>query len=650
MADIGIDLGTTNSAVAHLRNTPEIIENRSHQTTPSAVAFDEDEGELLVGHSAKDQAMVLPSVLSVKRHMGTDKTFKLGGKSYGPEELSAVILKDLIQAAKDRLNEPIDSAVITIPAYFNTAQNEATKKAGELAGVKNVRLLAEPIAAALAHGGEDMVLVYDLGGGTFDVAIIDCYDYKMVSLDGDNYLGGDDFDARLMAHLDKQVKEKFQVSIEDDPQAKQMAKSACEKAKKALSEKATTKIFFQSQIKGKPINISLKVTREEFEEMIKDLVDRTLEKVENAIKLAAKGDAEISGKQDIGTVMLVGGSTYIPLVQRRLTEFFGKEPSKKINPDLAVSLGAAVHTASGAAKKGEHRLLLRPAPVVTAEKGVKLSGRTTPGSRVEVTGGATTSSGEADQTGKFQLACDLKPNAVNDITVTATSPGGEKRTGGCQVRHDEKHSGKAEFGHRPGKKVGGGKTARPFGIAVTGQDYQLGVIIPSQTDIPHVATNQDYAMTSNEPNQAGKVPIMVFEGDIPFAPLNTLLGVVILETAATPSTQERLDIKFHLTEDRLLKVTARLADYPDQLVTAELRCESPTGEKLHVLDRADRVLNVHSDKMRPEEKAKLKKSRQALLDVCEQFRREPKEDRYEQIKKIGVGLREDLDRIEAACG
>jgi len=648
MADIGIDLGTTNSAVAYLRNTPQIIENHGHQTTPSVVAFDEDESEMLVGHSAKDQAMVLPSVLSVKRHMGTDKRFKLGSEKYGPEDISAMILKDLIQAAKERLNEPIDSAVITIPAYFSGAQNEATKKAGEKAGIKSVRLLAEPIAAALAYGGEDMMLVYDLGGGTFDVAIIDCYDHKMLSSDGNNFLGGDDFDARLMAHLDKKIGEKFGVSIEDDPQAKQMAKVACEKTKLSLSEKSSTKLFFQSQIKGKPVNINLKVTREEFEEMIKDLIDQTLDKVQNAIDMAAKKGGNFGGKEDIGTVMLVGGSTYIPLVQRRLQEVFGKEPSKKINPDLAVALGAAVHTASGPAKKDEHRIVLRPAPVVTAETSVNLSGRTTPGSRIEATGGATTASAEADKAGKFQLTCELKANATNDITVAATSPSGERRSGGCQIRHDEKHTGKAEIAPRGGKKVGGGVTPRAHGIGLSGQDNLLGIVIPAQTDIPHIVKTQDYAMTCSRPNMPGVLHLEVYEGDIPYAPLNTQLGVAVLESEATPSTSEVMDIKFELTEDRLLRVTARLVNYPDQKVTVELACKSPSGEKLHVIDRAERVLNVYAEKLRPEEKAKLKKARQALIDVCEQFKREPKDDRYKQIKKIGQELREDLERIESA--
>ena len=208
MADIGIDLGTTNSAVAHLQNEPKIIENQGRATTPSVIAY--DDSEILIGQPAKDLAMVLPSVSSVKRHMGTDKRFTLGGKEYSPEEISAKIIEELKRVAEERLEEPVDSAVITIPAYFSGAQKEATKRAGEIAGLKNIRLLAEPIAAALAYRSEDIVLVYDLGGGTFDVAIIDCFDYNMIGLAGDNYLGGDVFDSRLMAHLAKEVKEKFE--------------------------------------------------------------------------------------------------------------------------------------------------------------------------------------------------------------------------------------------------------------------------------------------------------------------------------------------------------------------------------------------------------------------------------------------------------
>ena len=462
MAEVGIDLGTTNSEVAHLRNRPEIIENRGNPMTPSVVAW--DDGEILVGQSAKDHAMVLPSVVSVKSHMGTDKKFSLGDKTYEPAEISAMILRELKRAAEEKLGEPVDSAVITIPAYFSGAQNDATKRAGEMAGLQNVRLLAEPIAAALAYGAEDLVLVYDLGGGTFDVAIIDCSDYKMLGLDGDNHLGGDNFDDRLIAHLAKEVKAKFDVDIESSPESKQLAKTQCEKAKRELSDREQTKVVYQTAIDGKMVNLSLKVTRLEFESLISDLVDSTIEKVKGAIAKAKEKDQSFSEK-DIQTILLVGGSTYVPIVRRKVAEFFGKEPSTKVNPDLAVALGAAIHSAAGPVRKGVHRVRIEPLPLVTANVQCKIEGRTTSGARIEARGGATTANTVADERGKFSLTIDLIPDTTNDITVAAISPDGEERKNGFQIRHDSTFTGQEEKGHRKTVGVGGGVLPRTLGYS-----------------------------------------------------------------------------------------------------------------------------------------------------------------------------------------
>ena len=648
MADIGIDLGTTNSAVAYLRNTPEIIENEGRQTTPSVVAWDED--EMLVGQSAKDMAMVLPSAVSVKRDMGTDKTYELGGKTYTPVAVSAMILKALKEAAEKRLEEPIDSAVITIPAYFHGAQKEATKQAGEEAGLKAVRLLAEPIAAALSYGAEDTVLVYDLGGGTFDVAIIDCFDLKMLSLDGDNYLGGDDFDNRLMSHLGKAVKEQAGVDIESEPEAKQKAKAECERAKIELSVKERATIVYQPVISGKPVNVRLKVTREQFEGLIMDLVDRTIEKVASAIAKATENDKSFS-KDTINTVLLVGGSTYIPVVQRRLAEYFGREPSHKVNPDLAVALGAAVHTAAGPVEKGTHRLTLDPVDTVTPETEVKVKGRTSPGAQVQVTGGAAPVSCTASESGRFTFTIELVPGKINTISVVATSTGGEERKGGFEVRHDATFSGIQQAGRRKSGVVGGGLLPRSLGIRLGAQDDRLGVLVPADSEIPlSVKNDRDFGMRVGSPNTPGYLMIELYEGDLPFAPLNTLLGTVRLETPPVPSTEEPLEFGVQVTEDHLVTVTARLVNFPDRMVTAKLGFGSPSGGKLHVLELAERVLRIHKDKLRPEEKAKLNKSHQGLKDLCQQFEREETPERYQRIRELGEQLRADLDRIEGAYG
>lgn len=646
MADVGIDLGTTNSAISYLRNRPEIIENEGRATTPSAVAL--DEGEILVGQAAKDNAMMLPSVISVKRHMGTDKRFDLGGKEYSAEDISAMILTNLKGAAEKRLGEPVDAAVLTIPAYFSGAQKEATQRAGELAGLKEVRLLAEPIAAALAFGAEDVVLVYDLGGGTFDVAIIDCFDYKMISLDGDNYLGGDDLDARLVAHLAKEIQEKHGVDIEEDAQAMQAAKAECERVKKELSTSTRSTIRFMSMVNGQPVNMMLKVTREEFEGMIEELIDRTLEKVENAIKLAQEKD-EAFTKDEIQTVLLVGGSTYVPYVQKRLTDYFGFEPSKQINPDLAVSLGAAVHTASGPQAKDIHRIRIDPVAETTSNGTVELKGRTTSGATVVVNGGAAPATVVAGDNGRFKVTVELSPDAINEITVSATDQNGEVRKSGFGIRHDSKFSGEEVEGRRKTTGVGGGVLPRTLGIGLTGDETcpnRLAVIIPAQTDIPCSVVTTDYCITSSVPNTPGSAQLDIYEGEIAYAPLNTRLASLSMETAASPSTQEPVEITFQVTEDHLLTVRAQMVNFPDRVVSTEVKCQACEGSQLHVVERTERVLNQYADKLRPEEKSKINKLKQGLLDLNAAWVKDPDASRFTKIKSMGEELRTALDGIE----
>jgi molecular chaperone DnaK (HSP70) len=644
MAEVGIDLGTTTSGIAVLRNVPQVIEVRGRQLIPSVVAWDPDAGEMLVGHSAKDQSIVLDSVISVKRHMGTDKKFDLGGKSYKPEEISALILGELKRAAEEKLGESVESAVITIPAYFSEAQNEATKKAGERAGFKSVRLLAEPIAAALAYGAEEKVLVYDLGGGTFDVAIIDCFDFTMLGLDGDNWLGGDDFDNRLIAHLAKEVKAKAGVELEASKEARQLAKLECERVKIDLSSRQESRIRFQTVINEKFVNLNMKVTREEFEVLIMELVDRSITKVQSALDGAKKKDPAFT-KESIETVLLVGGSTYVPLVQKKVTDFFGREPSKKVNPDLAVTLGAAVHTASGPAQKGVHRVRLDPMPLETSKSSCNVKGRTTSCAKVEVRGGATTASGEADADGKFLFTIELIPDKTNDIEIVCTDDKGEERKSGFQIRHDSNFDGQ-ELKPRKAANVGGGLLARSLGIGL--KDNRLGLIVPEQTPLPCSVEALNYCIVSSSPGAPGSVLLRMYEGDIPCAPLNTHLGEAELKTGAGGSAEEPVEITFQVTEERLLTVTARMINFPDKVVTTQVKCDSPTGSKLHVLERTDRVLNEFADKIRPDDKAKLSRARQTLVDLCEQYKQDPNADRFERIQSTGLQLRTDLDKIEAA--
>ncbi|MBE6146309.1 MAG: molecular chaperone DnaK [Firmicutes bacterium] len=344
---IGIDLGTTNSCVAVLEGgEPVVITNpEGGRTTPSVVAFKGDDE--LVGDTAKRQAVtnVENTVSSIKRKMGTKEKVSANGKKYTPEEISAKVLMKLKSDAEAYLGEKVTEAVITVPAYFNDAERQATKNAGKIAGLDVKRIINEPTAAALAYGIDKQddthtILVYDLGGGTFDVSILDLGDgvFEVKSTSGNNKLGGDDFDQRVMDYIVKDIKKEHGVDLSDDKMAMQRIKDAAEKAKKDLSGMTTTQISlpFLAQGKDGVINYESDLTRAKFEELNMDLFESTLEPVRKALK-----DAKLKAK-DIDKVLLVGGSTRIPYIQELVKKELGQEPSKGVNPDECVALGAAI--------------------------------------------------------------------------------------------------------------------------------------------------------------------------------------------------------------------------------------------------------------------------------------------------------------------
>ena len=343
---IGIDLGTTNSCVCvYEGGEAKVIANaEGGRTTPSVVAF--KNGDMLVGSKAKHQAVINPETISsIKRLMGTDKKVKANGKEYSPEEVSAMILGDLKKTAEAYLGEKVTKAVITVPAYFNDAQRQATKNAGKIAGLEVERIINEPTAAALAYGLDkqdknEKILVYDLGGGTFDVSILEIGDgvFEVLSTSGNNRLGGDDFDNKLVDYIVDSIKDQEKVDLKDDKMAMQRIKEAAEQAKKDLSNMTSTQVSlpFIAQVNGAPISFEMDITRAKFEDLTRDLVDSTLEPVRKALK-----DAGLS-KSDIDKVLLVGGSTRIPRVQEIIKEELGKEPSKGVNPDEVVAMGAAI--------------------------------------------------------------------------------------------------------------------------------------------------------------------------------------------------------------------------------------------------------------------------------------------------------------------
>ena len=343
---IGIDLGTTNSCVSVLEaGEPKVIPNpEGNRTTPSVVAF--KNGERIVGDAAKRQAITNPNTISsIKRLMGTDKKVEAEGKKYTPEEISAMILSYMKDYAESYLGEKVDKAVITVPAYFNDAQRQATKNAGKIAGLSVERIINEPTAAALAYGLDKQeksqtILVYDLGGGTFDVSILELGDgvFEVKSTAGNNHLGGDDFDQKIMDYLIETFKKENGVDLSKDKMAMQRLKELSEKAKKDLSSMTTTQISapFISQSSDGPLHLEVSLTRAKFEDLIQDLVMSTLDPVRDALK-----NADIKAK-DLDKVIFVGGSTRVPLVYETVKKELGKEPSREVNPDEVVSMGAAI--------------------------------------------------------------------------------------------------------------------------------------------------------------------------------------------------------------------------------------------------------------------------------------------------------------------
>ncbi|MBA2873536.1 molecular chaperone DnaK [Thermaerobacillus caldiproteolyticus] len=343
---IGIDLGTTNSCVAVLEGgEPKVIPNpEGNRTTPSVVAF--KNGERQVGEVAKRQAITNPNtIISIKRHMGTDYKVEIEGKQYTPQEISAIILQYLKSYAEDYLGEPVTRAVITVPAYFNDAQRQATKDAGRIAGLQVERIINEPTAAALAYGLDKMeedqtILVYDLGGGTFDVSILELGDgvFEVKATAGDNHLGGDDFDQVIIDYLVEEFKKEHGIDLSKDKMALQRLKDAAEKAKKDLSGVTQTQISlpFISANETGPLHLEMTLTRAKFEELSAHLVERTMGPVRQALQDAGLTPA------DIDKVILVGGSTRIPAVQEAIKREIGKEPHKGVNPDEVVAIGAAI--------------------------------------------------------------------------------------------------------------------------------------------------------------------------------------------------------------------------------------------------------------------------------------------------------------------
>jgi molecular chaperone DnaK len=347
---VGIDLGTTNSEIALYRNgRPEVLaDEQGREILPSVVGIGET-GQVLVGEEARNQLLLYPdrTIRSIKRRMGQVETVRMAGQDYSPPEISAIILKRLKEIAERRLGRPVGKAVITVPAYFSDIQRQATRQAGEIAGLEVVRIINEPTAAALVyeagrHQGK-RILVYDLGGGTFDISVVRIEEgvVEVISSHGNNHLGGDDFDQKIVAHILEHLKIKESVDISDQPRAMARILRAAEAAKRHLSDHPYARIEeeFLAEAQGKPVHLSLELARDEYEDMIAPFIDETLQAISIALKAA-----DLTASQ-VEEILLVGGATRTPMIRRRLFEVFGRDPRGEVDPDLCVAMGAAIQGA-----------------------------------------------------------------------------------------------------------------------------------------------------------------------------------------------------------------------------------------------------------------------------------------------------------------
>lgn len=529
---IGIDLGTTNSVLAHLKGGPEVINIKGRPTLPSVVAY--DGGQWIVGQSAKNLAASSDDVLaSPKRKMGTDHRFELAGKTETPVSVSAMILRELKQQAEETLGETVDTAVITIPAYFNQQQVDDTRKAAESAGLKVGKLLAEPVAAAATYGsgGEETILVFDLGGGTLDCTVVDTFDAKILGLSGDNWLGGDDFDRRIVDRMAKALLEESGIDVSKSSTALAKLKQKAEEAKINLSEMGSTQVEFIGKLDGKLCQVEFRLTRDEYEGMIKDLVDRAVEKADEAIERASREHGV--SRDDIDVILLVGGSTLTPYVQQRLEQHFGNPPSKRVDPMLAVGLGAAICTRDVPWDDATHRVILRSRAEIWPESRYTLRGRTTGNSTLDAKGAAAPANGTADGDGRFALDVELKANEINEIIVRATAPSGETAKAVQQIRHDPSANVAAE---EPADAPVIAPTL-PRNILLGLTDNEIAVVFRAGTTLPTSYEESDRfcclpnpaPFTLQGPVYEGHMP----DHEIPFAGFNTHMGTLEIKCPPT---------------------------------------------------------------------------------------------------------------------
>lgn len=645
MADIGIDLGTTNSVLAFLRGGPEVINLKGKPILPSAVMY--DEGDWVVGAAAKSQLAARPDsvIVSPKRHMGTDKTYTIDGRTYTPVNMSAKILREIKKGAEEFLGEPVGKAVITIPAHFAYNAVEDTRKAAEEAGLSVGQLLQEPVAASATYGtgGEETILVFDLGGGTLDCTVVDIFDSKILGMSGDNWLGGDDFDYRIVDRMLKHFKEESGIDLTNDPRARLSLKGVAEQHKINLSEANATQIEVVRKVSGKLCQIDFRLTRKEYNQMIDDLVTRAIQKADEAIERAAIKMPGLT-KEDVDVILLVGGSTLTPYVQECLEQHFGKPPCKRVDPMLAVGLGAAICTRDIAVDPTQHRVALKSRAQVWSRPKYLIKGRTTARSKIEISGGAQPARGAADGEGLFAVEVGLTANSVNDLTVRAIAPNGTDGKALHRIRHDETATTAAEPPPPPPIRP-----PLPRNILLGVDEDQIAIIVKAGTDLPTAGEIADRFFTKAA-NVQRTVQGPVYEGhhpdhEIPYGPLNTYMGQLLI-TCPPTSVDTPVVIGYEVDESRNITMRCWFKHDPSVRGEVKIKCEAVSREKKHIIERCEVMFNEIWQRLPAEERRTLLQKQQALKDLSEQYTTDQSEETRQRIIKIGKELQETLTALE----
>ncbi|MHC4406038.1 MAG: Hsp70 family protein, partial [Planctomycetota bacterium] len=475
----------------------------------------------------------------------------------------------------------------------------------------------------------------------------DTFDAKILGLSGDNWLGGDDFDNRIVDRMVKILKEESGIDVSNSPKAKVKLKQKAEEAKINLSEAASTQVEFVGKLDGKLCQVEFSLTRSEYNQMIDELVARSIEKADEAIK-----QAELT-RNDIDVILLVGGSTLTPCVQERLEQHFGKAPSKRVDPMLAVGLGAAICTRDVAWDDKSHRVILRSRAEVWPEESYTIRGRTSAGSRIEITGAAEPADSSADDQGEFSVEVKLKPNSINDVTVVATSPKGESAKAVQRIRQDVDSGGQDGVGIEPAAPPIIAPTL-PRNILLGLKDDLVATVIRAGITLPNSYEDGDQfscdanaiPFTLRGPVYEGAMP----EHEIPHGPFNTHMGT--LEIQCPPTTgRTPLVVSFEIDESRNLTFKCWFKEDPSVFNEITLRPQTLSRDKWHLLERADNAIKSGGERIRPDEKTKINHKKQALIDLCEQYwsigEMDPQcESVRQRIMHTGNQLKSEVEAIE----